>query len=154
MPIDVPVLPEQRPCPFCRYLEDTSRFATVELLEATAAFLPPRQNGLGHVLVIPRRHAPTLLDLQAEEAIAVMRQVHRIAHAIARAFDPAGLNVFQNNGTTAGQTVPHYHVHIVPSYPGDPPGRIFRSEDAERQPVEVLAKVAARITAHLEPPAP
>src|SRR5207244_7580767 len=119
----------------------------------TLAFLPPRQSGKGHVLVIPKRHAPTLLDLEHEEAQAIMRHVHRIAHALSKAFDPAGLNVFQNNGVIAGQTVPHYHVHIVPSYPGDQPGRIFKSEDFERKPREELLVVAERIARHLEPPA-
>lgn len=148
MPIDVP---QRDRCAFCSNLAGENRFAVVEELEQTVAFLPPRQSGLGHVLVIPRRHAPTLLDLDSSEAQAIMRQVHRIANAIARAYDPAGLNVFQNNGLTAGQIVPHYHVHIVPSYAGDPPGRIFRSEDVERTPHEALLQVAERIRAHLEP---
>ena len=146
MPIDIP---QRDRCPFCNYVGGTTQFATVEVLEETLAFLPPRQSGLGHVLVIPRRHASTLLDLHRSEALAIMHQVHRVAHAITRAFDPAGLNVFQNNGLTAGQTVPHYHVHIVPSYPGDQPGRIFRSEDVERTPPEELARIASRIAEHL-----
>ena len=149
MPIDVP---ERDRCPFCSYIETrTQQWAVVEELPDTLAFLPPRQSGLGHVLVIPKRHAPTLLHLDGSEAAAVMRQVHRVANAIAGAFDPAGLNVFQNNGVTAGQAVPHYHVHIVPSYPGDLPGRIFRSEDFERTPYEDLLRIAAQITAHLVP---
>ena len=149
MPIDVP---ERDRCAFCNNIAGLNRFAVVEELEDTLAFLPPRQSGLGHVLVIPRRHASTLLDLDSSEAIAIMRQVHRVAHGIARAFDPAGLNVFQNNGFTAGQTVPHYHVHIVPSYPGDPAGRIFRSEEVERTPHEELLRIAAQIHACMEPP--
>jgi len=148
MPIEVP---QQERCPFCSQIAGPSRFAVVEDLPDTLAFLPPRQCGLGHVLVIPKRHAPTLLDLEPSEAIAIMQHVHRVAHGISKAFDPAGLNVFQNNGLTAGQTVPHYHVHIVPSYPGDAPGRMFRSEDFERVPLEELLRVAAQINAHLEP---
>jgi histidine triad (HIT) family protein len=149
MPIDVP---QRERCAFCSNLAGDNRFAIVEELEQTVAFLPPRQSGLGHVLVIPRRHAPTLLDLTRTEALAITHQVHRLAVAIAKAFDPCGLNVFQNNGMTAGQTVPHYHVHIVPSYPGDPPGRIFRSEDVERSPHETLLRVAAQIRAQLDAP--
>jgi histidine triad (HIT) family protein len=149
MPIDVP---QRDRCPFCNYIsERTQQWAVVDEQPETLAFLPPRQSGMGHVLVIPKRHAPTLLDLDGVEAAAVMRQVHRIAHAIAGAFDPAGLNVFQNNGVTAGQTVPHYHVHLVPSYPGDPPGRIFRSEDFERTPYEELLRIASKIAGHLSP---
>lgn len=146
MPIEIP---ERDRCPFCGNVAGLNRFAIVEDLPDTVAFLPPRQNGKGHVLVIPKRHAPTVLDLEREEAMAIMQHVHRVAHAISKAFDPAGLNIFQNNGVTAGQTVFHYHVHIVPSYPGDLPGRIFRSEDVERWAHEDLLDVAARIQAHL-----
>ncbi|HEY3116485.1 MAG TPA: HIT family protein [Chloroflexota bacterium] len=149
MPIEVPEL--NRNCPFCNYIGDPSRFATVEALPETVAFLPPRQSGKGHVLVIPKRHAPTLLDLEHTEALAIMRHVHRIAHALSKAFDPSGLNVFQNNGVVAGQTVPHYHVHIVPSYPGDLPGRIFSSEGTERMERDELQKIADEIAAYLEP---
>ncbi len=148
MPIDVP---KQERCAFCNFIIDKSRFAIVEELEETVAWLPPRQHGLGHVLVIPKRHAPTVLDLPGAEFGTVMWHVHRVANAIAKAFDPAGMNIFQNNGVTAGQTVPHYHVHIVPSYPGDLPGRIFKSEDFERQSKEELDIVAARIAQHLGP---
>ena len=147
MPLDIP---NHDRCPFCGNIAGRNQCAVVEDLADTFAFLNPRQFGLGHVLVIPKRHAPTLLDLRPEEAVAVMRHVHRVVGAIVGAFDPAGLNVFQNNGSTAGQTVAHYHVHIVPSYPGDPPGgRIFRSEDFERTPYEERLVVAARIIAHL-----
>jgi|SRR5580704_4515256 histidine triad (HIT) family protein len=147
MPI---VVPQRERCAFCSNPE--SRFAIVEKLAETVAFLPPRQAGLGHVLVIPRRHAPTLLELERAEALAIMHQVHRVARALARAYDPAGLNVFQNNGVTAGQTVPHYHVHIVPTYAGDQEGQIFRSEDIERTPHDELLLRAERIRAQLEPP--
>ncbi len=148
MPIDVP---ERGRCAFCSNIAGLNTFVVVEETADTVAFLPPRQHGTGHVLVIPRRHAPTIVDLNADEAVAIMRQVHRIANALARAYDPAGLNVFQNNGVTAGQSVPHYHVHIVPSYPGDPPGRIFRNEDFDRRPPEELLEIAARIRAYLGP---
>ncbi len=148
MPIDVP---QRDRCAFCNNIAGLNSFVVVEDLAETLAFLPARQHGTGHVLVIPRRHASTILDLDRAEAVAIMRQVHRIANAVAKAYDPAGLNVFQNNGVTAGQSVPHYHVHIVPSYAGDPPGRIFRNEDFERRPAEELVEIAERIRAHLEP---
>src|SRR6266568_2370416 len=142
MPIEVP---QRDACAFCNNIAGLNRFVMVEELEQSLAFLPARQHGTGHVLVIPRRHAPTLLDLNSSEAVGIMHQVHRLAKAIAKAYDPAGLNVFQNNGVTAGQSVPHYHVHIVPSYAGDPPGRIFRNEEFERRPHEELLEIAKAI---------
>jgi histidine triad (HIT) family protein len=144
-------LPQHRDnvCPFCTNIMGGNQTAVVHQDDATFAFINPRMAGLGHTLVIPRRHASTLLDLDAAEAQAIMRQIHRIANAIARAYDPAGLNVYQNNGVTAGQTVAHYHVHIVPSYPGDEPGRIFNTREVERSPIEERLQVAARIQAEL-----
>ena len=57
----VPIgVPQRDRCAFCSNLQGANRFAVVEELPETVAFLPPRQSGLGHVLVIPRRHAPTL----------------------------------------------------------------------------------------------
>ena len=151
MPIEAP---SHERCPFCSNIAGLNQCAVVEDLPDTFAFVNPRMFDLGHVLVVPKRHAPTMLDLHNDEAAAIMRTVHRIAHAIHTAFDPSGLNVFQNNGHTAGQTVGHYHVHLVPSYPGDPPGsRIFRSDDFERTPYEERLVVAERIIRHLEPPA-
>ena len=69
MPIEIP---QRDRCPFCNYVNGTSEPVTVEELEHTWAFLPARQTGRGHVLVIPKRHASTLLDLEASEVAAVM----------------------------------------------------------------------------------
>lgn len=123
----------------------------VEELEETLAFLNPRQYGLGAMLVIPKRHAPTVLDLEPAEAAAVMRHVHRLAQALAKAFDPSGLNIFQNNGIAAGQTVAHYHVHVVPRYPGDLGDTVFHAEDFEPTPYEERVLIAQRIIPHLPP---
>jgi histidine triad (HIT) family protein len=127
-----------------------NQMAVVYEDDVTYAFVNPRMSGLGHLLVIPKRHASTLLDLDVTEAQELMRQVHRLSHALMKAFDVSGLNVFQNNGVTAGQTVAHYHVHIVPSYPGDPPGRIFNSAETERTPLEERLAIADRIRAQLQ----
>ncbi len=146
MPIETPT---HERCPFCANIAGAIQQAVVVQDDDTFAFLNPRQSGLGHTLIIPKRHAATILDLQVEEAQAIMRQVHRVAHAISRALDPAGLNIFQNNGITAGQSVGHYHVQIVPSYPGDQPGRIFDSRQMERTPIEERLALGERIAAHM-----
>jgi histidine triad (HIT) family protein len=122
----------------------------VEDLRDTLAFLNPRQFRVGHVLVIPKRHAPSLLELDPAESALVAQHAHRIARAIVGALDPSGINVFQNNGRTAGQTIPHYHVHLVPTYPGETP-RVTASDDIERTPHAELMQLASRVIAHLPP---
>jgi histidine triad (HIT) family protein len=148
MPIEIP---QQERCPFCRFAAREGESAIVEDLEDTFAFINPRMAGKGHMLVIPKRHAPTVLDLMPDEAQRLMHHIHRLARALSGAFDPCGLNIYQNNGISAGQSVPHYHVHIVPTYPGDEPGRIFKSQEIERSPIEERLEIAAQIAAHLPP---
>jgi histidine triad (HIT) family protein len=148
VPIEIPH-PER--CAFCRYIEGQGEAAVVEDLADTLAFLNPRQYGIGAMLVIPKRHAPTVLDLDPTEATAVMRHVHRLVQAVTKAFDPSGINIFQNNGISAGQTVAHYHVHVVPRYPGDPGDKVFHADDFERTSIEERLQIAARIIPHLPP---
>lgn len=146
-------LPGRAPCPFCEYLagggEWAGQWAIVEELRETLAFIAPKPLRSGHVLVILKRHAPTILDLTPDELDAAMRHAQRIAMAVARAMDPTGLNVFQNNGVAAGQSVPHYHVHVLPTFKGDEPGRFIQPEERVLVPLEERNHLAARIAAEL-----
>ncbi len=127
------VVPEREPCPFCENIATGvtsagTRCAVVESLAETFAFVLPRQIAAPHIVVITKRHAPTLLDLMDAEAAAIGRHVRRIADAIHREFAPAGIGVFQNNGVAAGQSVGHYHMHVAPTYPGQPPNILARDQ--------------------------
>ena len=155
MPIETPV---RDPCPFCRNLRDeivadeerSKRFAYVKRLTDVAAVVNPNAVSLGAVLVMPTRHAPTVLDLTEHEAQSLARLVRRIAHAVHDALAPVGLNIYQNNGVASGQTVPHYHVHVVPRYPGDRP-ELLLGKNATLIPFEERAELAHRISACLPP---
>ena len=70
---------------------------------------------LGRLLVISKRHVPTLLDLTDDEAAAIMRDTRRAALAVTRAYKPDGLTIYQNNGVASGQEIPHVHMHVVPA---------------------------------------
>ncbi|MEI6778172.1 MAG: HIT family protein [Chloroflexales bacterium] len=85
----------------------------------TLAFLDVNPASRGHTLVICKQELPTLLDLPPDLLAAVGNSVQRVARAIMAALHPDGLNIVQNNGVASGQTVPHYHVHIIPRWEGD-----------------------------------
>ena len=85
----------------------------------TLAFMDLGQVNPGHVLVASKRHAATLFDLTPEEAGAVMQTARRVALAARAAFAPEALNLFQANGAVAGQTVGHFHIHVLPRHAGD-----------------------------------
>ena len=117
-------VPVRAPCPYCENF--AGRFAphgppaVVTEDGVTCAFLAPAPLGgmPGHVLVITRRHVETIFELAPEEAAALGVAVTAAAQAIRAALDPPGLLVQQNNGVAAFQTVPHFHVHVIPQVSG------------------------------------
>ena len=106
-------------CLFCRLVAGEIPATRVYEDELTLAFMDLGQVNPGHVLVATRRHAATLLDITPEEAAAVMQTTRRVARAAQAAFAPEGLTVLQASGAVAGQTVGHFHLHVLPRHAGD-----------------------------------
>lgn len=107
-------------CPFCLIVrgEDPNAIVVMED-EATIVISPLAPATRGHLLVIPKAHAPRLWELSPDAAAAVMNTVTRVAGAANQALRPAGVNIIQSNGAAATQTVNHVHVHVVPRWRGD-----------------------------------
>ena len=113
--MDTPfVLPKPDKCVFCEVMAGRMRKGLVEETPLTLTLVNHWQFEIGQVLVIPRRHAPTLLDLTDEELDAVMHAVRRVSNALVSAYSPDGLTLYQNNGVASLQEVPHFHMHVVP----------------------------------------
>ena len=79
----------------------------------TLAFMDVMPQAQGHVLIIPKEPAESLLDLSAEGAAAVIATTQRVARAVKKALDAPGIYVMQLNGAPAGQTVFHVHFHVI-----------------------------------------
>ena len=108
-------LPDMDPCYFCRIVDgEIQQWGVIEHDPLTMTVLNGRQYETGQCIVLPRRHAPTLLDLTSEEAAAVIAAAQRVSQMIVKAFDPDGLLLYQSNGLASGQEVPHFHLHVVP----------------------------------------
>lgn len=73
----------------------------------------------GHSLIIPRRHVADYSDLTANEILAIHQILAEVRSLIQKRFSPDGFNVGVNIGFTAGQTITHVHVHLIPRYKGD-----------------------------------
>jgi len=117
MPIDVP---DSHPCSICenfagRYPWHGEPAVVHEDEQLYIIMAPAPLGGMdGHVLVLPKRHVETILDLSADEAALLGQAVSRVARAVAAAFDPEAILVQQHNGLGAFQTVPHVHFHVIP----------------------------------------
>ena len=133
-------------CVFCKIvagqIPSTRVYEDAEVL----AFMDIGQVNPGHVLVAAKRHAPNVFELDDAQAAAVGQAVPRIARAIREAFQPAGLSVYQANGKPAGQTVFHYHVHLVPRHEGD---GMELTWPVKNPPRERLEEAATRIRERL-----
>jgi len=97
------------------------------------------------MLIIPNRHLATIVDLDAETLAAVGAEAQALSRALVEGFGATGLNVFQNNGVDANQHYPHYHMHVVPRYPGSDPTRIYQEKDFMRISLAEQRRIAERI---------
>ena len=106
-------------CIFCKIVAKRIPASVVYEDEHALAFMDLGQVNPGHVLVAVKKHAENIYELDDVQAAAVAKASTRIARAIREAFKPEGLSVYQANGKAAGQTVFHYHVHLLPRHAGD-----------------------------------
>ena len=129
-------------CTFCR-IRDGEVAAHLVLDEpATLAFLDHRPLFPGHVLVMPRQHRDTLVDVPAAEVATLFDAVQRLAAAVPAAMGAQGTFVAANN--VVSQSVPHVHVHVVPRTKGDGLRGFFWPRTRYSAPDE-MAETAERI---------
>jgi histidine triad (HIT) family protein len=133
---------------FAKILRGETPAARVFEDEHVLAFMDAFPQSRGHTLVIAKHsRARNLLDVEPEVLQPLILGVQRLARAVRSALDPDGITVTQFNGATAGQTVFHLHVHIIPRWQGVPMGRHAGSGMADAAELAELAKrIAAMIS--------
>lgn len=101
---------------FAKILAGEVPAAVIAESERTVAIMDAFPQTRGHCLVIPKAASRNLMEMRRKDLSAVMDQVQRVARAVERALAPAGIVITQFNGSAAGQTVFHTHVHVIPRY--------------------------------------
>lgn len=136
-------------CIFCKIIAREIPAAIVYENEHVLAFLDISQVTKGHTLVIPKKHEKNVYELSEASAEHVFRSIPKIANAIKTQFEPIGMNLLNNNEEAAGQTVFHYHIHLLPRYEhGDGFGTVWKTNTSQYTP-EKLARIADQIAGHL-----
>jgi len=137
-------------CIFCKIISGEIPCAKVYENEHVIAFLDISQVTKGHTLVVPKIHKKDIFELTPEISSKLFEVVPRIANAIKEKFSPIGLNLLNNNGEAAGQTVFHYHMHIIPRYgKGDGFGAVWKSHQSEYT-FDDLQRIASDINSALK----
>jgi histidine triad (HIT) family protein len=129
-------------CIFCKIVAKQIPATVVHEDSDTLAFMDIGQVNPGHVLIASRAHAENIYALDEAQAAAIFRSASRVARAIRAAFSPEGLSVYQANGKPAGQTVFHFHIHLVPRHEGD---GMALAWPVKNPPREKLEEYAAKI---------
>lgn len=136
-------------CIFCKIVKGEIPSSKVYEDEHVLAFLDISQVTKGHTLVIPKVHKENLFELTPELAERVFSVIPKIANAIKATYNPVGLNLVNNNGEKAGQSVFHFHAHLIPRYgEGDGFGAVWKSNQSQYTP-EDLQKIAEDIKKNL-----
>jgi histidine triad (HIT) family protein len=117
-------------CPFCSIVAHRAPAREVFRSDDVVAFLPDVPAVPGHTLVIPRTHVRDIWGLDRKTCSALTEVTRQIASPISEAVESEGVNIIQSNGTAAGQTVFHLHIHIVPRKSGDRMPKLW-PEDAD-----------------------
>jgi histidine triad (HIT) family protein len=136
-------------CSFCDDLSGSRECALVTENEHAVAEIDERQYERGAMLVIPRKHRESILDIESAEIEGVYALVRKVAHAATRALGAVGMNVYQNNGIRAGQHEPHFHVHVVPRYQTSDPSRRFLQRDYTAISIDDQRAIASLVRAAL-----
>lgn len=133
-------------CIFCKIVSGEIPSAKVYEDEHVYAFLDISQVTKGHTLVVPKIHKETIFDLSSDMAGPLFESVKKVADALKASLSPSGLNLLNNNGETAGQTVFHYHIHLIPRYSLDDGFHpVFKESSGSHD----LQAAAAEIRAHM-----
>ncbi len=133
-------------CVFCKIVAKQVPASVVFEDDATFAFMDLGQVNPGHVLVACKEHAESIYELADAQAAAVFRTAARVARAIRGAFNPPGLSIYQANGKPAGQTVFHFHLHVLPRHDADGMQLVWPVKNPPREKLEeYCANIRARI---------
>ena len=106
-------------CIFCKIANGEIPAATLYEDEMFRVILDLNPASKGHALILPKDHAANLFELPEEVAEKALPLAKKIGGKLVKGLGADGFNVVQNNGECAGQTVFHFHMHLIPRYEGD-----------------------------------
>ncbi len=119
---------------------DAPAYAVYETNECLA-FLDVMPQSDGHTLVLPKSPATDIFELDDNMAAKLIQAVQHVSRGVRKAFDPDGVKIFQLNGSAAGQTVFHLHVHVVPVFRDRP----LRAHTGDMAATEILEQHAEKL---------
>jgi len=127
-------------CIFCKIVKGEIPSATVYESPDFKVILDISPANRGHALIITKEHFDNIFQIDAETAAKLFSLATVVARAIKEETNCDGLNVVQNNGEVAGQTVNHFHLHLIPRYKDDDVKLTWKPGTSDSEDLSELAK--------------
>lgn len=128
-------------CPFCDVVGSRIEPYKVYEDDRTLGFLDLKPASRGHSLIVPKFHASSLTELDADQTAALFNAVRKVSKAIDSRLKPQGINVFQSSGDVDGREINHLHVHIIPRYTEDEIDFSLRGTELNEKEGEKLSQI-------------
>ena len=107
-------------CPFCNIASGKAAASIVHQDATVLVFMDLYPTNQGHTLVVPREHWENIYEIPEKVLADVFSVVKKVSIAVKKTVGAEGISLLQLNGRAAGQSVMHFHVHVIPRYRGDP----------------------------------
>lgn len=133
-------------CIFCKIAAGELPSTTVYETNEFKVFFDIMPASKGHALIIPKKHFDNVFSLDSETAGKLFSLATVVASALKEETGCVGMNLLQNNGEIAGQTVNHFHIHFIPRYEGDDIKLIPAPHEADK---DYLTELAERVKKHI-----
>ncbi len=133
-------------CVFCKIRDRQIPSTKIYEDERTLCIMDINPLNAGHCLVLTKVHAATIFEAEMVDLQAAIATAQRVATAQRRALKPDGLNMLQANGPAAFQSVPHFHLHLIPRWTNDGKGFDWKLVPGDR---DRIAKVGDQLRAEL-----
>lgn len=134
-------------CNFCKIVSGEDQASIVYEDDNVTAFMDLHPANVGHTLVVPREHWETIYEVPEKVLTDLFAVVKRVSVAVKKAVGAEGISILQFNGRAAGQSVRHFHVHVIPRFRGDAISKFIGAmlgpvgfEKVERQDLDEIAK--------------
>ena len=136
-------MPLVKECVFCKIIRGEIPCCKVYEDDLILAFLDIAPFNIGHTVIIPKDHQNSITTLDEIYANRIIKIAPKIGVALMRTINAEGFNLFLNNGSVAGQTVQHCHMHVLPRFAGDKV--VISSEPQKYDSMDQMAELAGKL---------
>lgn len=131
-------------CIFCKIANGEIPSTTIYENEEFRVFFDIAPASKGHCLIVHKDHFNDIFDMDEETGGRLFSLAVKVAGSLKKELNCEGMNIVQNNGTIAGQTVFHFHLHLIPRYTGDTVNVGWKPGEADTEELKALAEAVRK----------